>query len=127
MCASTDILARLDTCELRHHTVHDIPGIFRICHIQRRDQPQFDHFRIAQVVEPEKIGTGLLERRGIVLQLTALHTRRQLPGTVSQTFMQVGMQIVGQLAVLVDTFAVFGTQHELLEIRRHAPPGHKRR
>ena len=110
-----DILARLDTCELRHHTVHDIPGIFRIRHIQRRNQPQFNHFRIAQVVEPEKIGTGLLERRGIVLQLTALHTRSQLPGTVSQTFMQVGMQIVGQLAVLVDTFTVFRTQHELLE------------
>ncbi len=77
-------------------------------------EPQLDELRVAQVVEAEEVGARLFERRGIVLQLTALHARCQLARTVSETFVQVGVEIVADLAVFVDALAVFGAQHELL-------------
>ena len=109
-----DVLARLDTRQLGHHAVQDIFRIAGLRHVERGYQPQFHHLRVTQVVEAEEVGAGLLERRAVTLQLVALHARRQLSRTVPQTLVQVGMQVVGQFAVLVHHLAVPGTQHELL-------------
>ena len=49
------------------------------------------------------------------LRLKSLTLRaNQLARTVSETFVQVGVEIVADLAVFVDALAVFGAQHELL-------------
>ena len=109
-----DVFARLDTRQLGHHAVQDIFRIAGLRHVERGHQPQFHRLRVTQVVEAEEVGAGFLERRAVTLQLVALHARRQLSRTVPQTLVQVGMQVVGQFAVLVHHLAVPGTQHELL-------------
>ena len=109
-----DVLARLDARQLGHHAVQDIFRIPGLRHIERGHQPQLDHFGIAQIVETEQVGARLFERRAVALQLAALDARSQLARTVAQTLVQVGVQVVGQLAVLVHHRTVVGTQHELL-------------
>ena len=109
-----DVLARLDARQLGHHAVEDILGITRLGDVERGNQPQFDQLRITQVVKPEQVGAGLFERRAVALQLAALDTRSQLARAVPQALMQVGVQVVGQLAVPLHPLAVLGAEHELL-------------
>ena len=109
-----DVLAQLDARQLGHHAVQDVFRIAGLGHVERRHQSQLDQLGVAQVVEAEEVGAGLFERRAVTLQLTAFHTRRQLARAVAQTFVEVGVEIVGQLAVFVHPLAVLGAEHELL-------------
>mgnify|MGYP001301215171 CR=1 FL=1 len=103
-----DVLARFDAGELRHHAVENVGGVLRLGHVERADEPQLDELRVAQVVEAEEVGARLFERRSVAFQLVTLHARCQLARTVPETFVQVGVEVVADLAVFVDALAVFG-------------------
>ena len=56
-----DLAAKLDAGELYHQSVADIIGIVWLVRLLRRENPEFDEFRLRHVVEPEEIGPGLFQ------------------------------------------------------------------
>ena len=77
------------------------------------EQAQFDHLGVADVVETEEVGAGLLDGRAMCLQRVGVYTGEQLARAMSETLVQVGMEVAGEGVVLLDEAALFGAIHEL--------------
>ena len=87
--------------ELDHQAVADITIVMRLIGLCRRHDAQFHQLRVCNIVEAEQVGAGFLQGGLIFAQGRCGHTRQQLAGTVSQALMQVGMHLVGILAVFL--------------------------
>ena len=109
-----DILARLDAGELSHQTVHHVLIVSSFVSIGRGEQTQFQNFGIGHVVEGEEVGASLLERRAVSLQSIGVYTGEQLARAVTQTLVQVGVQVVGLEQVFVDEVALGVAPNELV-------------
>ena len=94
-------LAQLDAAELRHDAVADVAHISCLVGLRAVEQAEFHQFRIGHVVEAEEVGTGFLERGGEFFQGVGRRAGQQLAGTVSEAFVKVGVQVVGDVAVFL--------------------------
>jgi len=94
------VVAQLDTYQLSHQAVHHIRIVFGLVSIVVWSQSQFTHLGIRQIVQTEQIGTGLFDGRTIRLQGIRVYTWKQLSGTMTETFVQVGMKVASQVTIL---------------------------
>ena len=108
------LMTRCDTYQLGHQTVHHIGVILRFIRFLIRRQTQFHQFVIRHVIESKQIGTGFLNGVAISLQAVGIHTRQQLSATVSQTFVQVGMQVVAHVTIFLYQLERSFVNHKLL-------------
>ena len=95
------LVAFLDADGLGEQTVHQITVILSLICLIIRSQTQFYQFMVGYIIESEKIGSCLFYRTAIRLQCIRVGTRQELSATMSQTLMQVGMQIIGNILVLI--------------------------
>ena len=96
------IVSRFDTYQLSHQTIHQIRVILSFISFRRGKKFQFHQFRISHIVQSEQVGTGFLNRRAVSLQRIRIYSRKQLPGTMSQTLMQIRVKFVRQIGISVD-------------------------
>ena len=94
------IVTQLDTYQLSHQSVHHVRIIFSLISIVVRSQSQFTHLGIRQIIQAEEVGTGFFDGRAVCLQGIGVNSWKQLTRAMTQTFMQVGMEVAGQVAIL---------------------------
>ena len=73
----------------------------------------FDHFMVAHKVESKQVGTSLFDSGAVCFQSIGVYTRQQLARGVSQTLVQVGMQVARKVGVFVYKLYLGGTPVEL--------------
>ena len=95
------LVAFLDADGLGEQAVHQITVILSLVCLIIRSQTQFYQFMVGNIIESEKVGSRLFYRTAIRLQGIRIGTRQELSATMSQTLMQVGMQIIGNILVLI--------------------------
>ena len=101
-----DILALLDPNQLCHQAIHYIFIVFGLISLCIRHKSEFHQLGISEIVQTEKIGTRLFQSRTVGLQSIRIGIGKQFTGTMSQAFMQIGMQIVGDESVFLQSFAL---------------------
>ena len=95
------LVAFLDADGLGEQTVHQITVILSLVCLIIRSQTQFYQFMVSYIIESEKISSRLFYRTAIRLQCIRVGTRQKQSATMSQTLMQVGMQIISNILVLI--------------------------
>ena len=58
-------------------------------------EAQFDEFGVGDVVEAEEVGAGFLDGGAVGLERVGIDAGEQASGAVSETFVQVGVEVVG--------------------------------
>ena len=94
-------LAQLDTAELRHDAVADVAHIGCLVGVGAVEQAEFHQFRIGHVVEAEEVGAGFFQCGCEFLERVGRRSGQQLAGAVAEAFVQIGVQVVGDVAVLL--------------------------
>ena len=94
------VFAQFNARELRHKAVADIRVVFGFKRFVVRQKAEFDNLRVGNIVEREKVGAGFFQSRTVVFQRVGVGARQQLPRAVSQTLVQVGVQVARLVAVL---------------------------
>ena len=97
---------RLDAHELCHQTIHHLSVVLSLVCLGIGEQSQFHHLGVAQVVESEEVGTGLLDGRAVSLQRIGVYTGEQFARAVAQALVQVGMEVAGEGIVLFEQLAL---------------------
>ena len=95
------LVTLLDSDSLGEQTVHQITVILRLVSFIIRSQPQLNQLMVSHIVQTEEIGSRLLYRVAIRLQGIRIGARKKLTAAVSQTLVKVGMQVVGNISILV--------------------------
>ena len=88
-----------DADELRHQTVHDIAIVLCLVSLIIGQQSQLHELMVGNIIETKEVGTCLLDGIAISLQRIRISTWQQLSTTVSQTFVQVGMQVITHITI----------------------------
>ena len=102
-----------DTDELGHQTIHHIGIILRLIGFLIRSQPQFHQFPVCDIVQSEEVGPRLLYRISVSLEGIRIYARQELSATMSQTLVEVGMQVVTDIPVFLDHPECLRINHEL--------------
>ena len=76
-------------------------------------QPQLDELGVGHVVEAEEVGACLLDGVAVSLQCVGVCTGQELSAAVSETLVQVGVQLVALVAVLFYKPARFSVVNKL--------------
>ena len=97
-----DLCAGGDACELGHQTVHHVGVVVGLVCLRRVEQSQFEQLGVGYEVEAEEVGTCLLDGRPVCLERVGVCARHQAAGAVAEAFVQVGVQLVGHVAVGFD-------------------------
>ena len=97
-----DILARLDAHELGHEAVEHIFVVFGLVGVGVVEQSELDEFRVAEIVEGEEVGAGFLKGRTVSLEGVGVDSGEQASRAVAQTFVEVGVEVVGDEEVFVE-------------------------
>ena len=105
---------RLDAYELCHQSVHHLSVVLSLVGLGVGEQSQFHHLGVAQVVESEEVGTGLLDGRAVSLQRIGVYTGEQFARAVAQALVQVGMEVAGESIVLFEQLALHITVYKFL-------------
>ena len=95
------IITRFNANQLCHQAVHQISIIFCFVSICIGCQPQFYQLRISYIIQTEQVRTCFLNRGAIGFQSIRINSRKQLSGTMSQTFMQVRMEFACQIGIFI--------------------------
>ena len=96
-----NLIPLLDSDGLGEQTVHQITVILRLESFIIRSQSQLNQLMISHIVQAEEIGPRLLYRIAIRLQGIRISARKKLTATMSQTLVKVGMQVIGDISILV--------------------------
>ena len=96
-----DVFARFNSGELGHETVEDILVIFGLVGFGVIEQTEFDEFGIGQIIEREKVGAGFLESGAVSFERARVNTGEQTARCVAETFVQVGVEVVGDEEIFV--------------------------
>ena len=78
-------------------------------------QSEFHQFFIGQVIQAEEVGARLLNGITVCLKRISIHTRQQLATAMTQTLVQIGMQIIAQVAVALYHGARLPVYHKLVQ------------
>ena len=97
-----NLVAWRDTNELGHQTVHHIGIVLRLKRLHIRRQAQLHQFGICDIIESEEVCPRLLDGIAIGFQCIRVNTRQKPSAAVSQTLMQIGMQVIADIAVFPD-------------------------
>ncbi len=118
------VVAEFDSVELCHQSVHHEFVVLGLVCLGIVEDAEFYQLGVGQVVECEEVGTGLLECAAVLLERVAVHSGEKLAGAVAETFMEVGVQHVGDIEVIIEKLAGGGVDHELF-IEAVAVRGHR--
>ena len=92
-------ISRFDANQLCHYTIHQVGIILTFIGFTIRQKPQFHQFSIAHIIKSVQISPCFLNRIAVRLQRIGICPRKQPPTSVSQTLMQIGMEIVANIAI----------------------------
>ena len=92
--------AQLDSSELDEKSVPYIIVICRLVSLRIGDDSEFHHLWIGDVVEAEKIGSGLLESGLVFSQSGRSHSGKELTGSMTETFVEIGMHLIVIISLL---------------------------
>ena len=95
------LVTLLDSDSLGEQTVHQITVILRLVSFIIRSQPQLNQLMVSHIVQTEEIGSRLLYRVAIRLQGIRIGARKKLTAAMSQTLVKIGMQVVGDISILI--------------------------
>ena len=90
----------LDAHELGERAVLEVGVVLRFVSVHVGRQTEFHELLIAQIVEGKEVGTCLFDGRPIGTQGVGVGTGEEASAAVSQTFVQVGVQVVAVVAVV---------------------------
>ena len=102
-----------DAYQLCHQTIHHVGIILRLIGFAIRNESQLYQFGVGNIIQPEEVGPRLLYRIPISLQSIGIHTRQQLSASMSQTFVQIGVQVITDVAIFIDETECFCIDDEL--------------
>ena len=108
-----NLVAWLDARQLGHQSVHHIGVVLALVGLLVGSESQFHQLVVGNVVETEQVGTCLLDGVAVVLQRIGVDAWQQLSAAMPQTLVQVGMQVVANIAVFVDERNGLSVNHEL--------------
>ena len=97
-----NLMTGLDAHQLRHQTVHDIGIIGGLVGFCIGQEAQVDELWVSHVIQAKEVGTGFLNGISIGLERIRVGTGQELAGTMAQTLVQVGMQVVTAVTILLD-------------------------
>ena len=80
-----------------------------------RSQSQLYQFVISNIIQAKQISTSLLDCIAISLESIRVNTRKQLTTAMSQTFMQVGMQVIRHITISVDEIKSFLINNKFIQ------------
>ena len=96
------LIARLNAHELGHQSIEHIRVVLRLISLVIRQQSQFHELLVGDVVKPEQVGTGFFDGVSIGLQGIRTYAWQKLSATMTEAFVEVGMQIVAVVAIGTD-------------------------
>ena len=94
-----DSVARFDAHQLGECSVLDITIIGGFVGVHVRSESEFYEFGISQIVEREEVGAGFFDGGTIGLQGVGVGAGKELSAAVSQTFVEVGVEVVATVAI----------------------------
>ena len=97
-----DDMSGLDAHQLRHQTVHHIVIVLTLVSLLVRRQPKLHELVIGQIIESEEVGTCLLYRAAIGFERVGRRAGQELTTAMTQTLMQIGMEIITEIAIFAD-------------------------
>ena len=109
-----NVLARLDAHQLRHQAVEHIFIVLGLVGVGIVEQTELHQMRVGQIVEGEEVGARLLERRAVGLEGVGVNAGEQAAGAVAETFVEVGVEIVGYEEIFVEKVACGLVDYEFL-------------
>ena len=104
-----------DAHQLRHEAIHQIGVIIRAIRLAVGHESQLHQFRIGNIVKSEKVCACLFYGAAISLQCIGVNPIEQSAAAVSQTFVQVGMQVIACVAIFVDESDGLFVHHKLVK------------
>ena len=108
-------VSRLNACELSKQTVHHVCVVLRLVCFCIWHKPKFDELCVGYVVQAEQIGACFLYCATVRTECVCRHSCEQLSRSVSETFVQVGMQVVAHVTIFLNHGACRFVSHELLQ------------
>ena len=90
--------------ELSHQSVEHIGIVVGFIRLPVGQQSEFHHLFIGHIIKSVEVGPCLLDGVAMLFESVAVHPRQQLSAAMSETLMQVGMQVVCHITVSVDEF-----------------------
>ena len=109
-----NVITRLNAHQLCHQPIHDVFVILRLVCFGITQQSELDQLRIGQVVESEDVCPRLFQRRTVGTQRIGIGTLEQLPRGVTQALVKIGVQVVGDEAILIDSRVLCVVPNEFL-------------
>ena len=109
-----DDMSGLDAHQLRHQTVHHIVIVLTLVSLLVGREPEFHELVIGQIIESEEVGTRLLYRAAIGFERVGRRAGQELTTAMTQTLMQIGMEIITEIAIFADQRACLLIDDKLL-------------
>ena len=72
----------------------------RLVRLTIRQKSEFHQFLIGNIIQSEEVSSSFLDGIAVGLQRVWVRARQELSASVSQTLMQVCMQVITQVAIL---------------------------
>ena len=94
-----------DAHELGNGAIQQIGIILALIGFGIGKEPQFHQLSGSHIVKGEEVGTGFFDGGGMSLEGIGTDTRQQLSGTVAETLMEVGMEVVAGRTVSTNHLA----------------------
>ena len=80
-----------------------------------REYAQLHELRVGHIIEAEEVGAGFLEGGAVFLERIWRGAREQLSGAVSETLVQVGVNVVGDIEVFLGHIDFLLVEGELVQ------------
>ena len=109
-----DSVARFDAHQLGEGSVLDITIIGGFVGVHVRSESEFYEFGICQIVEREEVGAGFFDGGTIGFQRVGVGAGKELSAAVTQTFVEVGVEVVATVAILQNQLASWLVDDEFL-------------
>ena len=94
-----DGVARFDAHQLGEGSVLDVTIIGGFVSVHVRSESEFYEFGISQIVEREEVGASFFDGGTIGFQRVRVSTGKELSAAVTQTFVEVSMEVVATVAI----------------------------
>lgn len=95
-----DVVAGLDAYELRECTVLDVGVVGRLVSIGIRCESEFGELGISQIVEGKEVGAAFLDGGAVGLERIGVGAGQELSAAVTETLVEVSVEVVATIAVL---------------------------
>ena len=96
------LVALLDADALGEQTIHQIGIVLCLVSLVIRSQAKLHQLVVGDIIESKQVGTCFLYRIAVCLERIRVGARQELSTSMTQTLMQVGMKVVGDVAILID-------------------------